>query len=343
MRINKKDAAVIYKAIDEWKKERVLDAAKADELRNAVTEYKDDFGSLTFYAFVAAISCAILAFGAIVLDEKWIERMRNFFAFSEMLIGLLFMGLSLLLIWFAKKRTQKYPDAVMSNESFNVLLVLSLGVAVTYLARSFGNGYQLYGLVILILAVCYGLVAQYLRSKLIWICALLALVVSFAVQSWNWSGGQHDYFLGMNYPLRMTVFSALLLLLLFLYKNRVEKLPNYKITVQFLWILLLLSGLFLSVSGNLSYDVWSNIRQGKLFLWALGYTIVLCGLVVYAYKLKDEFFRDLVLLFFLLNIYARYFEYFWDKTNKGIFFAILALSFWLVGHKAEQMRKKFMD
>ncbi|MBL4678753.1 MAG: hypothetical protein JKY70_21555, partial [Mucilaginibacter sp.] len=35
--------------------------------------------------------------------------------------------------------------------------------------------------------------------------------------------------------------------------------------------------------------------------------------------------------------YTKYFEYFWESTNKTIFFAILALSFWLVGRKAEKI------
>jgi len=48
----------------------------------------------------------------------------------------------------------------------------------------------------------------------------------------------------------------------------------------------------------------------------------------------------MALLFLLLNLYTRYFEYFWDVTNKGIFFTILALSFWLIGKKLEQYRRK---
>ncbi len=50
--------------------------------------------------------------------------------------------------------------------------------------------------------------------------------------------------------------------------------------------------------------------------------------------------RDMVLLFLILNLYTRYFEYLWDVTNKGIFFAIMALSFWLIGKKLEQIRKR---
>ncbi|MGJ7033408.1 hypothetical protein [Niabella hirudinis] len=341
MRVSKKDADVILNAIDQWEAAQAVDAEKAAQLRNSVNVHKDDLGSFTFYAFVAAVSCAILAFGAIVLDEKWIERMRRFFAFSEVLIGGIFLILSVVLIWFAGKRKQKFPDASLSNESFNILAVLSLGVAITYLTRSLGEGHRFYGLVVFVLALSYVAVARYLKSGLIWVCALLALVVSWGIQTWEWSGPAHDYFLGMNYPLRMTLLAGLLLALVgFLRKQQVCKMPFYEITVYFLWIFFLLSGLFLSVSGNLSYDLWSNIRQGRLFPWALGYTILLAGLIVVAYKWKDAVFRDLVLLFFLLNIYTRYFEYFWDKTNKGIFFALLALSFWLIGRKTEQMRKR---
>jgi len=344
MRVSKKDADVILNAIDQWEEEQVIDAQNATQLRKSVIVYKDDLGSFTFYAFVAAVSCAILAFGAIVLDEKWIERMRRFFAFSEVLIGTVFLGLSVMLIWYARKRKRKFPDASLSNESFNILTVLSIGVSVTYLTRGLGEGYRFYGLVVFVLALSYGAVAGYLRSNLIWVCALLALVVSWAIQTWIWSGPVHDYFLGMNYPLRMTVLGGVLLaVVLLLRKQQAQSLPFYGITVYFLWIFFLLSGLFLSVSGNLSYDVWSNIRQGRLFPWALGYTLLLGGLIVAAYKRKDEIFRDLVLLFFLLNIYTRYFEYFWDKTNKGIFFALLALSFWLIGRKTEQMRKRFTN
>ncbi|WP_018625801.1 hypothetical protein [Niabella aurantiaca] len=344
MRVSKKDADVIGNAIDQWEKEQVVDAQHAARLRQSVEVHKDDLGSFTFYAFVAAVSCAILAFGAIVLDEKWIERIRRFFAFSEVLIGVVFLALSLLLIWFAKKRKQRHPDASLSNESFNILAVLSLGVSITYLTRGMGSGYRLYGLVVFVLAAGYGAVARYLQSKLIWVCALLALIVSWGIQTWIWSGPEHDYFLGMNYPLRMTVLGVVLLLTIWFFRmqKRAAVIPFYEITAYFLWIFFLLSGLLLSVSGNLSYDVWSNIRQGRLFLWALGYTLLLAVLVVYAYKRKDELFRDLVLLFFLLNIYTRYFEYFWDKTNKGIFFALLALSFWLIGRKTEQMRKRFL-
>ncbi len=107
------------------------------------------------------------------------------------------------------------------------------------------------------------------------------------------------------------------------------------------WVFFLVAAWSLSVMGNSSnFDVWLDMRQGKLWHWALGFTLLLLGLIFYAFRKKDAFLRDITLVFFLVNIYTRYFEYFWDKTNKGLFFAILAFSFWWIGKAAEKWRKK---
>jgi len=47
--------------------------------------------------------------------------------------------------------------------------------------------------------------------------------------------------------------------------------------------------------------------------------------------------RGFGLTFFFIELYTKFFEYFWDGLHKAIFFAILGVSFWLVGRKAEAM------
>lgn len=342
--MNKKQASTLYDAIDQWKKERLIDEETGDKLRKSVKEYTDDFANLSFYAFVAAISCAILAFGALVMDEKWIERMRKFFEFSEFVIGFIFSLITILFVWLAKRRKRKYPDAVLANESFTILIALSTGVAVAYFLKGFGINDDRYGIAILIAAIVYGFIAYYLRSKLIWVCMLITLIVAWSVQTHTWSTDKtQSYFLGMNYPLRMVLFGGIMIAASFLLKRSKKLKYFFRLTYYSGWVFFLFSALVLSISGNLSYDVWSAILQGRLFLWALAYTIILILLLVYVIKSKDETLRDIVIAFFLLNIYTRYFEYFWDRTNKGLFFAILALSFWLVGRKMEGMRKKIIE
>jgi hypothetical protein len=47
--------------------------------------------------------------------------------------------------------------------------------------------------------------------------------------------------------------------------------------------------------------------------------------------------RGFGLTFIFINLYTRFFEYFWEGTHKAIFFAILALSFWYLGSRAEKI------
>ena len=57
----------------------------------------------------------------------------------------------------------------------------------------------------------------------------------------------------------------------------------------------------------------------------------------YGLQTKDVVAREFGITFFIIFIYTKYFEYFWDHTNKTLFFAILAASFWFIGRKAEKI------
>ena len=344
MKVNKKEAGIIEKAIDHWKKTEVVDDAMAEKMKKSVNTYKTEYDALSIYAFVTAISCGILAFGALVLDEKWIERMRKFFEISQFIIGAVFAGLSVLLFWVSQRRVRKFPKSRLANESFNIQLALSIGVAATYFAKGLSATYNWYGLVILLVALAYGICAYQLKSKLMWLCMLLAIVVCWGVQTYNWSAAPtKDFFLGMNYPLRMTVLGIAKIVASWLLKKYKPFDFFQNITWHVSWMFFLLSGLALSISGNMNYEVWAAIKQGKLIGWAIVYTLLLIGLIVYAFRAKDDLLRDVFVIFFLLNLYTRFFEYFWDRTNKGLFFAILALSFWLIGRQAEKLRNKWNE
>jgi hypothetical protein len=47
--------------------------------------------------------------------------------------------------------------------------------------------------------------------------------------------------------------------------------------------------------------------------------------------------KGVALVFIFLNLYSRFFEYLWEGMHKALFFAILAVSFWLLGTKAEKI------
>lgn len=340
MRINKKESRLLNEAIEIWEKDALIDQPTAEKLKQRIASYRNEFDAVAFYASIAAVSCALLAFGALVLDEKWIEILRKIFAFSEFVIGFIFGAVAVFLVWIAKRRIKKFPYAILANESFTILIALSAGVSVAYFTKSFNADYHYYGLSIFITACIYGVLGFYLNSRLLWTCMILALISSWATQTYAWSDdASQSYFLGMNYPLRMALLGAVMVAAAHFLQQWQATQKFYPLSWYSSWLFLLLSGLFLSASGNLSYDVWAAIKQGKLFVWAIAYTLLLIAVLIYAIKQKDETLRDMIIVFFLLNIYTRYFEYFWDRTNKGLFFALLALSFWLIGKKAEQLRK----
>jgi len=340
MEPDKQERNIVRKAVQGWREQGIIDEATAQRM---MEDYEGDDSNpavLSTYALVASVSCGLLAFGALVMDEKWIELIRRRFGFSEVFVGLGFVLLSALFVYISKRKQRKAPRSEAANEAYNIIIVLSLAVAMAYIGRSIGYQNGNYAPILLAAAALYAATGVYLRSRLLWVAAIFASIGWWAAQTYYWSGGG-DYFLGMNYAMRMVLFSAVLLLLQF-FIARVKTLQWFAgVTRIVAWISFLTAAWSLSVLGNSSsLEVWFDIRQGKLWYWALGYTIVLVGLIFFAFRRKDPFLRDVMLVYFLVNIYTRYFEYFWDKTNKGLFFAILAFSFWWIGKAAEKWRKK---
>jgi len=343
MEVEKREAEVIEKAIQAWRAEGVIDEVAAQKLTKHVRVKDSNANVLSLYAFISAVSCGLLAFGALVMDEKWIELLRRRFGFSEILVGVCFAIITLLFVYFSKKRIKKNVYSPAANETFNITIILSLIVTLAYFGRSIGYQNGNYAPLLLVAASAFGIAAWYLRSQLLWATMLVALAGWWGAQTYYWSGDA-DYVMGMNYPLRFTIFGVSLVLASFAVQH-IKALQHFaKVTQVIAWVLFLTAAWTLSIFGNNgSFEEWQRIRQGKFWFWAMSFSLMLIGLIFYAFRKRDDFLRDVCLVFFLLNIYTRYFEYFWDKTNKGLFFAILAFSFWGVGRMAERWRKKQLE
>jgi hypothetical protein len=340
MELDKKDATVVNNAIGVWEKSNKISPELANELRSSFKTRNSNVDAIAIYALISAISCGLLAFGSLVIDEKWIELLRKKWGFSETIVGIGFSLLALLFIFLARRRKLKFPQAAASNETYNITVALLLGIAITYWTRSFANFEGNYAIPLLIAAISYGIVAVVLESKLLWLLMVLSLAGWWGAQTHLWSGGNFR-FAGMNYPLRMTVF-GLAIWGAYRIVNQVKQLKPFADTTYATGLLLFLFAAWtLSIFGNYDdYQAWNLIKQSHFWYWSLGFTLILAGMIAYAIQTNNDTLRDISLVFFLLNIYTRYFEYFWDRTNKGIFFALMALSFWLVARQAEQWRNK---
>ncbi len=340
MELDKKEAEIVNRAIQSWEEGARISKELATELRGSYSVRNANVDAIAIYALISAVSCGLLAFGALVLDEKWIELLRKRWGFSENIVGVLFTSVAGLFVYLAKQRSTKTSRAKISNEVYNIAIILTVAIAITYWTRGLLDGPGNYALPLLFAALAYGGIAIFLRSTLLWVAAIVALAGWWGAQTHYWSGGSYQ-FMGMNYPLRMTVFGLVIWASSFVI-GKIQPTAFLKETTYTVGLLLfLIAGWTLSIFGNYAdYEGWKALKQSHFWFWALGFTLILAGMLYYAFQYKQETLRDLCLVFFLLNIYTRYFEYFWDRTNAGIFFALLALSFWFVAKKAEQWRGK---
>ena len=75
----------------------------------------------------------------------------------------------------------------------------------------------------------------------------------------------------------------------------------------------------------------------ELSICALLFAMAAAICIYISLKPDDGMLRGFGLTFLAINLYTRYFEYFWDGMNKVVFFLILAASLAVIGRYAEKI------
>ncbi|MBV8252201.1 MAG: hypothetical protein JO154_06290 [Chitinophaga sp.] len=334
--VDNREAHLLHRAITEWQQQAVISEDQARQLKDSIKARTSDWQTIALYIFIASISCALMAFGSLVLDEKWIEIIRKKFSLTDGVIALLFGIITVVLCYQGWRRKRHEYGFSFNRELYWLLPVLSTGVTVVYLGKSLDYLGGNYGAFWLLATIIYGVLALTLESRLIWVATLIALIPAYVKLSY-YITGDAAYFLGMNLPCRMAVLGALLVIAGAIMKNTKLYTPIKDLTYTGGWLLFLMSGWLISIFGNSgTWAEWQQVRQHQLLFWVFIFTAQCILTFIYSLQRKDPVVRDMAVIFFLLDLYTRYFEYLWDRTNKGLFFAILALSFWGLGRLIER-------
>ncbi|MDR0379759.1 MAG: DUF2157 domain-containing protein, partial [Candidatus Accumulibacter sp.] len=82
---------------------------------------------------------------------------------------------------------------------------------------------------------------------------------------------------------------------------------------------------------------WYQSRQIELLQWGLLFALAAVAAIVHGLKQDDYTSRAFGITFLFINLYTKYFEFFWDAAHKAVFFLIIAASFWLIGSRAEKI------
>ncbi|MBT8386351.1 MAG: DUF2157 domain-containing protein [Ignavibacteria bacterium] len=337
MKYNKKQGHFLNNTISEWELNGTITKETADSLRNSYSIRPFDFKKLAKYSFWIAIICAITAVVSIIADEFLIDLIESFFSSSNIGLCLTFAVLSALIYYVGLKRRQKKPEKIFSNETILFVGVLLTAASIAYLGKALDTGSGHFSILFLLSTIIYAGLALWFPSKLVWLFALISLGSWFGTET-GYVSGWGAYFLGMNYPLRFILFGGILVGLSFFLRNNSKLLDFHKPTYIMGLLYLFISLWILSIFGNYGdMNSWYDVKQIELFHWGLLFGLVAIGAIYYGLKNDDYTSRSFGITFLFINLYTKYFEYFWDATHKAIFFIILAVSFWFIGLRAEKI------
>lgn len=336
--ISKQEKETLDDAIAHWRHQGLIDNHLATQLADSYEVKGFDWKRLAQYSFWIALSCLVLAFLSLFVDEMVLRWIKRLYDTPDTVICIFCFVLAALFYFWGFTNKRKHPDKVFTNEALMALGVFATAAFIGYLGKIIDRGSGHFSLLFLASVVIYGVLSIKLSSKLIWVFTLISFGVWFATETAyhsNWG----FRFWGMNYPLRFTVFGALLTAFALGWQNRIKPIRHFQPLTYVIGLTYLMVALWLlSIFGNYSdMDKWSAVRQWRIFYWGLLSSAVALGFAWYGLKRKDHIAREFGIVFLVINLYTRFFEYLWDNINRAVFFMLLAASFWFIGRWAERV------
>lgn len=337
MLLTRKKSKVVKAALEEWQAEGLLDADQAEELRSSIEPVWIDWKRLARISIRISIVCIIIAVFSLIADEAIAELLESLMDMSAaagmVLLSLIAAGF----FWWGVRRRSEYPEKVYTTELIFLFGVLAIAGAIICLGVVMSSGSENFTPLILLAALVYGILGFLIPSVLVWVFALGCLggwlgAVTGYVSGWG------AYYMGMNYPLRFVVFGAGLTGLGYglIGSERFQVLECTTRVMGFLYLFIALW--IMSIFGNYGdMDNWYEAPKYELFHWVFIFGAVAIGAIYIGLRRDDRLARGFGTTFLFINLYTRFFEYFWAPMHKAIFFSFLAASFWLIGSKAERI------
>jgi hypothetical protein len=342
MELNKTQKALLNKVIDGWESAEIIEKDLAVKLKEFDTIQEIDWAKVSKYSFWLAIASIVIALGTLFADEWILSAITYIFEAPKIVLCILFAALTAATFYFGLKFEKGNPQKSFSITFIQLLGAVFLSFSFVYLLQIYDKNQFEISSIFALSTLSYAFLGYQFRSIPLWVLALFSLVACYVsfTDEWTQSG---NYFLGMNFPLRITVLATLLYAATFLLKSS-KVLQDFVPSSRLFSILLLFLFLWiLSISGNVpDYSYWEKTKQISRIFWGI-LAMVICLITVYrGFKTQDNRLQIIGFTFFLLNMYTRYFEYFWNSMHKALFFALLGISFWLIGTKAEKYWRKEM-
>jgi len=336
MDITKKEQKVIQRALSEWETKGDLSAEEKTRLSEALIVMPFDWQRLSRYSFWAAIGCVLVAFSALFADRYFMKYLLELFNNVEILRILVPMVFAVACYSYGFYRQSKVTKWYYSIEAILFLGVMFTAIMIWQIGVVFDNGTNNIAPLFLIGCFIYGLIGFCARSGMIWLFFLLSLGNWFGAET-GYASGRGSYWLGMNYPIRFVFFGTVMLTLCFVLQSLLRKRQLFTVSKAMGLTYLFIALWILSIFGSRDYSDWYSFTQMDLLPWAIIFLSVSILCIYISLKTEDAMLRGFGLTFLCINLYTRFFEYFWDSMHKFIFFLILAVSLAILGRYAERI------
>ena len=337
MKLSRKQAAFLHEAVAQWRKEGVLPETQAGLLTSTIQVQPFDWRRLAKYSFWVALICIVTAVSSALADRVLVELLERLFEAPHLVkcagMSVLAAGLYR---WGITRRTQ-YPERSYSNEAILFLGVVATATAIYQLGKALDTGSGHFSLLLLLSSLVYGVIGIAAESNLIWVFALASLGGWMGTET-GYVSGWGAYYLGMNYPLRFLLFGGMLTAIAINLETQSLAKRFFRTTLVMGLLYLFIALWIMSIFGNYGdMHAWERAKQIELFHWSLLFGLVACGAVYHGLKYDNGITKGFGLTFLFINLYTRYFEWFWNSLHKAIFFAVLGISFWYLGTRAEKI------
>ena len=334
MDVSKKEGKVIRRALEYWRENSLINAGQAAALSQDIKVMPFDWRLLARLSFIVAIICSVTAIGAVLADEALMRLVNAIFDAPHYTKLAVLALISTGILIFGHQQQTLHPQRVYGNEAILFLGVLGIAGAVYQLGMTFDTGSGYFAPLLLLSFVIYGILGWVLKSNLIWLFALFSIGGWFGAET-GYKSGWGAYYLGMNFPLRFVLFGGVLTAIALGVQN-IKAFNHFRRSTLVTGLLYLFVALWiLSIWGNSSH--WYDRSHPELFLWSLLFGAVAIAAILHGLRFENGITRGFGVVFLFINLYTKFYEHFWDGMYKAAFFAVLAVSFWVIGHYAEKI------
>jgi hypothetical protein len=337
LELSRQHAQIVSTMINKWQILEILDQETANELNESYSITPFNWRRLSGMAILASVSCFFVSIGTIVFDEFIIRAIKQLFGDFETTLSVAFATAAILFYALGFNFRIRKPLNKITNEGLLALGVLCTASALVSLGYSAKFETTDVSSFLLGSFLVYGFLGLIGKSELVWLFAIISLSIYFGIESHKYADETGLWF-GLGYSSRFAIFGLILILLspLLSSSSNGDNLGGITLPVG---LLILFGALWLlSMFGNSGELVnFLGFKAIGYPQWAVLLALLAGASIWFGLKFDNEFFHSFGIVFFLINIFTRYFEVFWSASDKAIFFAILGASLWVLGIKAQKI------